>query len=458
MISMISRRIFLILIFLMLLLISFFPLINAVNTIDVTNKEDCCIGGRIFGGVCWVTGGLSGAVIPFASVKIVDVKEKHCNLIGLFDFRGLKLNRTYEVVADAHGYDNYSMFVTLTDENPVEEIYFYLEKNDEDKAVNKPKASIEESSCDGMIYGTVFGIIGGFQAYVPFADIEIEGVKKKKCGLQGGYVFRDLQINRTYNITADSYGYKKRTERVILTEEKPCEDRFFFLEQDLDENSKSKTLDIDCCFSGSIYGVVTETPEQYYAPPPIPFLTIKTDYKTTKTNFRGKYRLNGLPLNEEIVISTCSSVHYNDNETIILTEENSEQEVNFQITQIPYEPRGRIYGKVLGIKGDDHIFLPFANIEIEGLENKKCNFNGEYEFYNLELGKVYNVTADYNGYKKLTKNISITEGSRIHQVYFNLEKCDDIKSKSKIFGLLDFLENFFRRADSFKRFISSIIY
>ena len=107
-------------------------LIPSISALSIDkNDENCCFLGTIYGGVGWVTGGYSGAVIPFASIEIEGFRQKHCNIIGGYMFIGLPLDRTYTVIADAPGYESDSVSVTLTQDDQCEEVYIYLEKNDE---------------------------------------------------------------------------------------------------------------------------------------------------------------------------------------------------------------------------------------------------------------------------------------------------------------------------------------
>jgi hypothetical protein len=107
-------------------------LIPSINALSIkANDEKCCFLGTIYGGVGWVTGGYSGAVIPFASIEIEGVRKKLCNFIGRYMFTGLQLDRTYKVIADAPGYESDSCSVTLTQDAPCEEVYIFLRKNDE---------------------------------------------------------------------------------------------------------------------------------------------------------------------------------------------------------------------------------------------------------------------------------------------------------------------------------------
>jgi len=120
----------LIFICLTLVMILIMPSITAFSM--NSNSNDCCFLGTIKGGVAWQTGGYSGAVIPFASIEIEGVRKKYCSIIGTYLFTGLQFDRTYKIIADAHGYESDSTTVILTEDGPIEEVYFYLKKNDEE--------------------------------------------------------------------------------------------------------------------------------------------------------------------------------------------------------------------------------------------------------------------------------------------------------------------------------------
>lgn len=119
-----------------------------------SNNNDCCSLGSICGGVGWQTGGLSGAVIPFTSIEIEGVRKKHCSVIGTFLFTGLPLDRTYTLIADANGYERDSTTVILTEDDPHEEVYFYLKKDD------KEDAGVSNTNTKNFVGDTIFLICG----------------------------------------------------------------------------------------------------------------------------------------------------------------------------------------------------------------------------------------------------------------------------------------------------------
>ena len=108
--------------------------------------------------------------------------------------------------------------------------------------VKKTKDENEKSRCFGTIYGNVFGETGGYPAFIPFARIEIEGLRRKHCDLFGGFVFTGLSLDRMYKVTADANGYEEDTKTVTLTKDEPCKDIMFVLLKDPDEKIKKNML------------------------------------------------------------------------------------------------------------------------------------------------------------------------------------------------------------------------
>jgi hypothetical protein len=102
--------------------------------------------------------------------------------------------------------------------------------------------NIEQICCFGTIYGYVAAETGGYPSIIPFAKIEIEGVRKKICSILGSYIFLGLPLDRTYNLTAHAKGYRSHTFSITLTKVEPCKEQNFVLKEDPDENIMVKKL------------------------------------------------------------------------------------------------------------------------------------------------------------------------------------------------------------------------
>ena len=406
---------------------------------SVLIKEKTSCVGTVTGQVVWVTGGYSGAVIPFASVKLDTGRTKLCNAIGWYMFTGLEFDRTYELTADASGYDSQILSVTLTEENPHQELYFYLEKNDDDTVKTKVKINNEK----GKIYGTVFGEIGGFQKDLAFADIEIVGLEKKNCGIFGGFEFKDLELGKTYTLIADAHGFDPQTKTVTLTQEKPEEDLYFVLDQNIDEGVKQKTNAETKCI-GSIEGKTEGLAEYYCAPPPVPFAKITCEYGCTRSSFGGIYKLRGLPLNTEIEVIASQKGFIDDVKTVILTEEKPHR-TNFDFTLLDdpdYEPKnketnciGHIQGRVGNSKGL-YYWEPYIFAKVDaGVKETKTNLLGYFNLF-LPLNQEYEITVYKSGFKPMTKTLTLTTECSYRELtfdFFESEPDEDISYKNQIY-------------------------
>ena len=295
----------------------------------------------------------------------------------------------------------------------------------------KIKKVSENKDCTnlGCIYGVISGETGGYPSFIPFAKVKIEGIRTKLCDILGGYRFFGLPLERSYTITAQAGGYQTDSKTVTLTKENRVEQVFITLLKDRDQTKE------ECNTKGMIYGHVYETPEQYYAPPPMPFQNVRTDYKSTKTNMFGFYKIRNLPLNEEIDIWTDSSWHHNYEKTVILTEENPSKELDFYLNYIDEEHRdnGVITGTVFGEIGGFQAYVPFADIKIEHLKSKKCGIQGGFIFEELEFDKEYNLTADAYGYYPNYIHLTLTKDNPSKHVLIVLDQ--DLTERTKVKGI-----------------------
>jgi hypothetical protein len=110
------------------------------------------------------------------------------------------------------------------------------------------KDSKEQTCCFGTIYGYVAAETGGYPSFIPFAKIEIEGVRKKICGIFGSYRFIGLPLERTYDVTADANRYRSKTFSITLTNDDPCKELIFVLKEDPDEDILVNKLPLQITF------------------------------------------------------------------------------------------------------------------------------------------------------------------------------------------------------------------
>ena len=117
-------------------------------------------------------------------------------------------------------------------------------KSNENDIENKHAVTIEadeESSCIGLIHGSVGNSHGVYTwTSYPFALVTA-GIKRTRCNIFGDYSMT-LLLYREYYVTAHVKGFEPLTKYVYLTLEEPIQKITFDMDESEPVNIESKTI------------------------------------------------------------------------------------------------------------------------------------------------------------------------------------------------------------------------
>jgi len=192
--------------------------INIVNTI---NYEPACFGTIIgkTGAYSWSGWG------PVNNVKVtIGSRTKYSK--PHFFFTGLALGQTYTVTASKTGWKTQTKEVTLSEDNPIANIQFDLDNDDDNTKTYK-------NYNFGLIYGHTMWVENWSGGPIWFAKIKAQGEnyhRVKRSNIFGVY-FLLLPLNVEISITASKAGYETVTKTVTLTEKNRIENLSFTLNE-----------------------------------------------------------------------------------------------------------------------------------------------------------------------------------------------------------------------------------
>jgi hypothetical protein len=115
-------------------------------------------------------------------------------------------------------------------------------KNETDNTIIKKTENGTESSCCGLIYGSV-GNSHGVWSWTPYPfALVTAGIKRTRCNIFGDYSMT-LLLYHEYNVSAHVKGFKPLTIYVYLTFDEPIRDITFDMDES-EPNNKNICLDL----------------------------------------------------------------------------------------------------------------------------------------------------------------------------------------------------------------------
>ena len=359
-------------------------------------------------------------IVPFAKVWI-GLKRDICDAQGHFNISGLELEREYTFYYSAIGFKTKSIEFYLQSKFPHKKLWPGFTKDD---LIIKEKT--EKTEGTGRIYGNVEVCRTGYIPHpeIPFATVDAE-IKKVRCNIKGDYWILELPLDQTYNVTASAYRYFPQTKIVTLTENSPSRCVHFCLKKDYDSKARAINQDVSC--GGTIYGHTLESHDTWGAYP-VPFALVDAGIKKTISGPLSNYRITGLPFDQEITITASKKGYYNDTLKHTFTEKRSTYYYCFDLQEDEDDSidvktiegttsNGKIYGYTYRPMIWSWFPIPFARVRI-GLQTKRTDKEGYYEFTNLPVDKTYTIVADAIGYSRNTEKVTLT--TRKPEVWQNI--------------------------------------
>ena len=226
--------------------------------------------GCVYGQVRYSPDGYYGDMpAAYTCVKIGNKHDISSIIYGSYRINGLALDQEYTITYSNSRFKTKTTNVTITKEHPCVEKYLFYYSDDEretiqkdsdnSKLVNKAKTTKisnenyienqhagnieadEESSCTGLIHGSV-GNSHGVWSWTPYPfALVTAGLKRARCNIAGDYSM-SLLLYHEYYVTAHVIGFKPLTKYVYLTLDETIERITFDMDESEPVNSKSKTI------------------------------------------------------------------------------------------------------------------------------------------------------------------------------------------------------------------------
>ena len=201
--------------FLIILLvgISIFPTIDALNIKKIVNEENPDCFGTIYGhthtAYTWTWN-----PVNFAKVD-ARVKTTYSTINRFYVLTGLPLDETYIVTASKEGYHSKTHEITLTKDNTVFKQLFDLQPKDEnEKTLNSNNLKF------GLIHGDTKWADGWTCGPLKFTSIVARGENYYRAKFSGffGIYFLIVPLDTQISITASKFRHETETKTAILTE------------------------------------------------------------------------------------------------------------------------------------------------------------------------------------------------------------------------------------------------
>jgi len=184
-----------------------------------------------------------------------------------------------------------------------------------------------DTTCLGTIYGNTHMSYCWSWCPVPFA-IVTAGCRKTISTINGFYIISGLPLEKTYNLIGSKKGYHNDSEMITLTREEPVKKVLLDLQPidddiiDLKANNLTNNENEN---TGKIYGY-THCSHGVWTWDPIPYAWVRVGLRITRSDSRGYYELNNLPLDRKYRVIANRLGYLKTINKVTLTQEKPEVE------------------------------------------------------------------------------------------------------------------------------------
>ncbi len=243
----------------LLMVITIIPSVTTAKKINNKEKtfQTTCLDGVIDGYTKYTIEGKDYS-LPSAKIEVKNIFKRttRSNQEGIYSIKvssGPGPDKYFSVTASSDKIiqkgDKYYEIIPETKQAmlyfkwPYDTVNFNLEcreTKDNEKIINSDIIEFNpESTKTGRISGNVYYTKGWIFYNLPFVIVDA-GCKKDMTNLFGFYEINNLEVDRTYQLTVSTSGFKEKTIEVNLTKEKSDIDIDFELEE---SSSKSKSIE-----------------------------------------------------------------------------------------------------------------------------------------------------------------------------------------------------------------------